>query len=83
MNSEFLSAHLELNGNRIDIEYQATVTRPHGAWAGEFFVEAAIEPGEYHLLADDGRRGAILVQRVFPNESGSCRCEFEGVGEFA
>lgn len=83
-NTEFLKATLNDESTNVEIKYQVSIfrTKKHG-WRGEFFTDCSIEPGEYELVAHDGRRGTVFVKRVYPgHHNASARCIFEGIGEF-
>lgn len=79
--SVFVNGRLETSDKSIEIKYQATIVQSGNDWGGEFFVKEDISPGAYELVTDDGRRGKIVVKRVFPGIE-STRCEFEGAGDF-
>lgn len=82
-NSEFIKAELLRSGQRLATKFQVTVVEPNtDDWHGEFFTSETLQRGEYQLVSEDGREAAILVTHVHPDENGSCRCEFKGIGRF-
>lgn len=79
--TEFLKAKLARGSQSFDIAYQVALTADGADWGGEFHAEDEIKPGEYELVAEDGRRGTINVIRVFPGDRTSL-CDFQGIGSF-